>query len=187
MSTGPVAVPSGDTGQLPEDLLLWAGGSEGQGAASASPPRAFQSPSLCGAGQGAGYTRNSCPRRSAKTLRALGPAPRRHHEKHISGGARGIRSSSPITPKLGDPRQGTYFSAPQIRLDAEASTGSFGVVGRASAWDISGPQKAAGEPKWGSTLEPTEFSRGESGSTWVPFLGISDSRGPSSLHREPGS
>lgn len=85
------------------------------------------------------------------------------------------------------PRQGTYFSAPQIQLDAEASTGSFGVVGRASAWDISGPQKAAGEPKWGSTLEPTEFSRGESGSTWVPFLGISDSRGPSSLHREPGS
>lgn len=62
MSTGPVAVPSGDTGQPPEDLLLWAGGSEGQGAASASPPRAFQSPSLCGAGQGAGYTRNSCPR-----------------------------------------------------------------------------------------------------------------------------
>lgn len=47
MSTGPVAVPSGDTGQPPEDLLLWAGGSEGQGAASASPPRAFQSPSLC--------------------------------------------------------------------------------------------------------------------------------------------
>lgn len=51
MSTGPVAVPSGDTGQPPEDLLLWAGGTEGQGAASASPPRAFQSPSLCRRGR----------------------------------------------------------------------------------------------------------------------------------------
>lgn len=182
-----MAVPSGDTGQPPEDLLLWAGGSEGQGAASASPPRAFQSPSLCGAGQGAGYTRNSCPRHllrpSELLAQHLGDT-----TKNTLVAESGIYEHPARSPlSWATPRQGTYFSAPQIQLDAEASTGSFGVVGRASAWDISGPQKAAGEPKWGSTLEPTEFSRGESGSTWVPFLGISDSRGPSSLHREPGS
>lgn len=140
-----MAVPSGDTGQPPEDLLLWAGGSEGQGAASASPPRAFQSPSLCGAGQGAGYTRNSCPRRSAKTLRALGPAPRRHHEKHISGGARDIRASSPITPKLGDP------PARHLLLCASDP------AGRRSQY---GQLRRCGEGECLGHLGPSESSRG---------------------------
>lgn len=54
MSTGPVAVPSGDTGQPPEDLLLWAGGSRARVQPQPRPPGLFNPPRYAGQGRGRG-------------------------------------------------------------------------------------------------------------------------------------
>lgn len=171
MSTGPVAVPSGDTGQPPEDLLLWAGGSEGQGAASASPPRAFQSPSLCGAGQGAGYTHNSCPR-------------------HL------LRPSELLAQHLGDTTKNTLVVEPGTYEHPARSPLSWATPGKAltslrlrSGWTqkpvraasalwggrVPGTSRALrkqqGSPNGGAPWSPRSSPLGSLGPRGFPFLG----------------
>lgn len=171
MSTGPVAVPSGDTGQPPEDFLLWAGGSEGQGAASASPPRAFQSPSLCGAGQGAGYTLNSCPR-------------------HL------LRPSELLAQHLGDTTKNTLVVEPGTYDHPARSPLSWATPGKAltslrlrSGWTqkpvraasalwggrVPGTSRALrkqqGSPNGGAPWSPRSSPVGSLGPRGFPFLG----------------